>query len=376
MKKILFALLGLYACQSTPTPPATPHTDQRPLIFVGTYTQKMGHVDGKASGIYTCRFDTETGALTVVDSTTDIENPSFVCVSPDKKYLYAVAENGGTPEQPWGSVAAYQIKENGKLLKINEMPSYGVAPCHISTDQSGKFVLVANYGTGNVATYGVQADGKLTDSLCTVQHPGKSPWAHMMIPTPDPSEVWAVDKGADKVFRYQLSPDGKLKAQGNILTAKGAGPRHLDFNPVAKGQFALINELGNSVNYYWKDAAGTVGRIDSLPTLPAGFKQENYCADIHFHPNGKFLYGSNRGHNSIVVYSVDTQTGKLALLEHESTQGLAPRNFLITPDGKWLLAANQNSGNVAAFRIDAATGLLTPAGKPSLVPTPVCLKML
>lgn len=376
MKKILFALLGLYACQSTPTPPAPPQTDQHPLIFVGTYTQQLGHVDGKASGIYTCRFDTETGALTVVDSTTDIENPSFVCVSPDKKFVYAVAENGGTPQQPWGSVAAYQIKENGKLLKINEMPSYGVAPCHISTDKSGKFVLVANYVTGNVATYSVQADGKLSDSLCTVQHPGKSPWAHMIVPTPDNASIWAVDKGADQVFMYQMGSDGKLKAQGSVSTAKGAGPRHLDFNPVAQDHFAVINEVNSTVNYYKKDAAGVVVRLDSLSTLPADFKADNSCADIHFHPNGKFLYGSNRGHNSIVVYSVDTQTGKLTLLEHESTQGLAPRNFLVSPDGKWLLAANQNSGNVVAFRIDPATGMLTPAGKPSLVPTPVCLKML
>ena len=372
MKKIFFALLGLYACQSAPTP----QPDQRPIVFVGTYTQKLGHVNGKASGIYTCRLDTETGALTVVDSTTGIDNPSFVCVSPDKKYLYAVAENGGTPEAPWGSVVAYQIKENGKLLKINEMPSYGVAPCHVSTDLSGKFVLLANYGTGNVATYGVQADGKLTDSLCVDQHPGKSPWAHMMLPAPDGSAVWAVDKGADQVFMYALGADGKLKKEGSVSTAKGAGPRHLDFNPAAPGQFALINEVNCTVNYYRKDAAGLITRLDSLSTLPADFKANNSCADIHFHPNGKFLYGSNRGHNSIVVYAVDTAAGTLKLLQHESTQGLAPRNFLITPDGKWLLAANQNSGNVAAFRIDASTGMLTPAGKPSLVATPVCLKML
>lgn len=372
MKKIFFALLGLYACQSAPTP----QPDQRPIVFVGTYTQKLGHVNGKASGIYTCRLDTETGALTVVDSTTGIDNPSFVCVSPDKKYLYAVAENGGTPEAPWGSVVAYQIKENGKLLKINEMPSYGVAPCHVSTDLSGKFVLLANYGTGNVATYGVQADGKLTDSVCVDQHPGKSPWAHMMLPAPGGSAVWAVDKGADQVFMYALGADGKLKKEGSVSTAKGAGPRHLDFNPAVPGQFALINEVNCTVNYYRKDAAGLITRLDSLSTLPADFKANNSCADIHFHPNGKFLYGSNRGHNSIVVYAVDTATGALKLLQHESTQGLAPRNFLITPDGKWLLAANQNSGNVAAFRIDPATGMLTPAGKPSPVATPVCLKML
>lgn len=377
MKKILFALLALYACQSrNPNPPDMPKPDNRPLVFVGTYTQKLGHVDGKATGIYTCRLDTETGALTVTDTATGIDNPSFLCISPDKKFLYAVAENGGTPERPFGSVAAYRIEENGNLQKINEVSAYGVAPCYISTDKSGKFVLVANYVTGNLATYGVKADGQLTDSLCTVKHPGKSPWAHMIIPAPDNSAIWAVDKGADRVFIYDLSTEGRLKEQFSFSTAKGAGPRHMAFNPIEPEQFAVINENNSTLNYYRKEDDFDVRRLDSLSTLPADFKENNSCADVHFHPNGKFLYGSNRGHNSIVVYTVDTTTGKLTLVQHQSTLGLVPRNFLITPDGKWLLAANQNSGTVAAFRIDAATGMLKPSGQPSNVPTPVCLMMM
>lgn len=376
MKKILFALLAFYACQSKPIPPATPAPDERPIVFVGTYTQKLGHVDGKATGIYTCRLDTGTGVLTVTDTATGIDNPSFLCISPDKKFLYAVAENGGTPDRPFGSVVAYRIQEKGKLQKINEVSSYGVAPCYVSTDKSGKFVLVANYATGNVATYGVQADGALIDSLCVEKHPGKSPWAHMIVPSPDGSAIWAVDKGIDRVFIYDISSEGKLKEQFSFSTAKGAGPRHLEFNPAEPSQFAVINENNSTVNYYRKGEDFDIRRLDSLSTLPAGFKENNSCADIHFHPNGKFLYGSNRGHNSIVVYAVDTQTGKLTLLQHQSTLGLVPRNFLITPDGKWLLAANQNSSTVAAFHIDAATGLLSQAGAPSAVPTPVCLKLL
>lgn len=376
MKKILFALLAFYACQSKPVPPTTPPPDERPIIFVGTYTQKLGHVDGKATGIYTCRLDSGTGALTVTDTATGIDNPSFLCISPDKKFLYAVAENGGTPDRPFGSVVAYRIQEKGKLQKINEVSSYGVAPCYVSTDKSGKFVLVANYATGNVATYGVQADGALTDSLCVEKHPGKSPWAHMIVPSPDGGAIWAVDKGIDRVFIYDISGEGKLKEAFSFSTAKGAGPRHLEFNPAEPSQFAVINENNSTVNYYRKGEDFDIRRLDSLSTLPADFKANNSCADIHFHPNGKFLYGSNRGHNSIVVYAVDTQTGKLTLLQHQSTLGEIPRNFLITPDGKWLMAANQNSSTVAAFRIDAATGLLSPAGAPSAVPTPVCLKLL
>ena len=376
MKKILFLLSCLYACQSKPTSPPAAQPDERPIVFAGTYTQKLGHVDGKATGIYTCRFDASTGALIVTDTVGGIDNPSFVCVSPDKKYLYAVAEAGGTPDRAMGGVAAFRILEGGKLQKINEVSSYGVAPCHISTDQSGKFVLVANYVTGNVATYSVQTDGTLSDSLCVVQHPGKSPWAHMILPSPDGATIWSVDKGIDRVFMYSLSEEGKLKEQFSFSTAKGAGPRHLDFNPVQPDQFAVINENSSTLNYYRKEREFDIRRLDSLSTLPAGFKENNTCADVHFHPNGKFLYGSNRGHNSIVVYGVDTQTGKLTLLQHQSTLGLIPRNFLVTPDGKWLLVANQNSSTVASFRIDPATGLLSPAGQPSAVPTPVCLKMM
>lgn len=376
MKQILFLVICLYACQSRNTQSNDmPQPDNRPMIFVGTYTQKLGHVDGKATGIYTCRFNSETGALTVTDTATGIDNPSFVCISPDKKFLFAVAENGGKPEQPFGSVASYRIGENGKLQKINEVPSYGVAPCYVSTDKSGKFVLVANYATGNVSTYGVNAEGQLTDSLCTVKHPGKSPWAHMIIPGPDNSHIWAVDKGADRVFIYDLDAEGRLNERFSFSTEKGAGPRHLAFNPVKPEQFAVINENNSTLNYYQQSDDFDIKRLDSLSTLPADFKEKNSCADVHFHPNGKFLYGSNRGHNSIVVYAVDTETGKMALVQHQPTLGDIPRNFMITPDGKWLLAANQNSSTVAAFRIDAATGKLTPAGQPSAVPTPVCLMM-
>lgn len=371
MKKILFALLLFYACA-----PAAPKQDERPLVFVGTYTQKLGHVDGKATGIYVCRFDAETGALTVVDSATDIVNPSFLCLSPDKKHLYAVAETGGSPEQPFGKVAAYQVGDNGKLQKINEVSTYGVAPCFVSTNREGTFAFVANYATGNVTSYGIQPNGGLTDSLSMKKHPGETPWAHMIIETPDNDNIWAVDKGADQVFMYHLNKEGKLGKSGNIPVAKGSGPRHLDFNPKAPQQFALINELGNTVNYYMMDPeSGVTILMDSLSTLPAGFSGVSYGADLHFHPNGQFLYGSNRGDNSIVIYAVDIVKAKLRLVGHQSTEGAFPRNFLITPDGKWLLAANQNSGNVSSFKIDAATGLLTPAGKPSLVATPVCLKM-
>lgn len=371
------ALLLLAACTARQTPQA----DRRPLVFVGTYTEDLGFVHGKATGIYTCRLDTATGALQVVDTTTGIANPSFLTLSPDKKHLYAVAENGGKPEAPYGSVVAYRIGEAGGLTKINEVPSYGVAPCHISVDAGGRYVLVANYVSGNVVSYGLRADGSLTDSLSTDRHPGATPWAHMIVPTPfGPNRALAVDKGDDQVFLYQLD-QGRLRRTDSLHLPPGAGPRHFDFHPPSAEANAtlgvVINENSSSVASIRFDAGGHNPRVlDSLSTLPDGFQGANTCADVHFHPNGRFVYGSNRGHNSIAIFSIDAVSGKLQRVGHEPTGGAAPRNFMITPDGQWLLAANQNSDNVVAFRIDARTGKLSPSGSVSHIPTPVCLKIL
>lgn len=373
MKLWLPALLFLAACSS----PKTPETDTRPLVFVGTYTQDLGFVQGKAAGLYTCRLDTLSGALTIVDTATGINNPSFLTISPDKKYLYAVAENGGKPEAPYGSVVAYRIEAEGHLKKLNEVPSYGVAPCHISTDASGRYVLIANYVTGNVLSYGVKPDGSLTDSLSLDQHPGKQPWAHMIIPTPfGPERVLAVDKGDDQVFLYRLA-EGRLQRLDSLHLSPGAGPRHFDFHPQDKTLGFVINENSCSIASVRFNADGLQPQVlDSLSTLPAGFQEKNTCADLHVHPNGRFVYGSNRGHNSIAIFGVDPASGKLTALGHCPTQGALPRNFMLSPDGKLLLVANQNSGNVVAFRIDPATGALSPTGANSAVPTPVCLKMM
>lgn len=350
--------------------------DSRPIVFVGTYTEDLGFVQGKAAGIYTCRLDTATGALTITDTAAGIANPSFLAISPDKQYLYAVAENGGKPEAPYGSVVAYRIEPGGKLLKINEVPSYGVAPCHVSTDATGKYVFIANYATGNVVSYGVNPDGSLSDSLSADTHPGATPWAHMIIPTPfGPGRVLAVDKGDDQVFLYQLE-QGKLRRADSLRLSPGAGPRHFDFHPTDPTLGFVINENSSSIASVRFGADGLKPIIlDSLSTLPAGFTGQNTCADIHVHPNGRFVYGSNRGHNSIAVFSVDGASGKLGLAGHEATRGLLPRNFMIRPDGRLLLAANQNSDNVVAFKIDPETGMLTHTGAVSSVPTPVCLKM-
>jgi 6-phosphogluconolactonase len=344
--------------------------------MVGTYTENLGHVNGKATGIYTCRFNPANGTLAIIDSMPGLANPSFVTFAPDGKHLYAVGENGGKPSQPYGSVAAYSVGTNGHLTKINEMPSYGVAPCHVSTDRTGRFVFIANYSTGSIASYGIRADGGLTDSICYRQDKGEHPWAHQVVPSADNHYLWAADKGIDRLFVYKIEADGKLTRTTEIPAPPKAGPRHLDFNPLDPSLVAWINENASSiVTGRYNAQTGKFTQLDTRPTLPADFHGENTCADLHFHPNGLFMYGSNRGHNSIAVFSIDPATGKVKPLGQTPTGGEIPRNFLITPDGKWLLAANQNSSTVTSFRIDAKTGLLTPAGKPNRVPTPVCLKM-
>lgn len=372
MKQLCPALLLLIAACS---PAPKPVVDERPILLVGTYTENLGFVDGKATGIYTCRFDTATGVLTIVDTTTGIANPSFLSFSPDHRYAYAVAENGGKPEAPFGSVVAYRTDANGGLEKINEVPSYGAAPCHVSTDVSGKYVLVANYATGNVLSYGVKADGSLTDSLSSDHHPGATPWAHMIGPTSfGPERLLSVDKGDDQVFLYDLR-QGKLQRIDSLRLAPGAGPRHFAFHPTDPTLGFVINENSCSVASVRFGADGLHPVVlDSLSTLPAGYKDPNSCAEILVHPSGRWVYASNRGHNSIAIFGVDPATGKLTLVGHEPTQGAFPRNFTISPDGHWLLAANQNSGNVVAFRIDPQTGKFMGPGKSSAVPTPVCLQ--
>ena len=349
-----------------------------PIVFVGTYTQNLGFVNGKAAGIYTCRMDTATGALTVIDSAPMI-NPSFITVSPDKKFLYAVSEGGGKPNEPFGGVASFKIGENGHLTPLNAVSSYGVAPCHISTDKAGKFVFVANYVNGSVESYGVKPDGSLTDAIQKLQYAGKDPFAHQMFTTPDNRFVLVVNKGLDTVFVYKLEADGKFKEVHKAGTVKGAGPRHLALNVAPTLNNAIthydayvINENNSTVDAFKFDPnVGELTHFQTINNLPADFKGVNTGAEIEVHPSGKFLYASNRGHNSIAVYQLDS-AGKMTFVEHVSTQGAVPRHFMITPDGKMLLVANQNSDNIVAFKIDASTGKLTQTAN-SKIFTPVCV---
>lgn len=353
------------------------------FAFIGTYTR----APSQSEGIYVQRFDPATGALTPLSATGGIVNPSFLAVHPGGKYLYAVAEVAEGGNRTGGAITAYSIdRKSGALTRINQQSTKSAGPCHLAVDSTGKTVVVANYHGGAVTVFQVKPDGGLTEATDFVQHTGstkvdprRQDTAHAHSATIDASNkhVFIADLGKDQVITYALdAAAGKVRQTGSVNTAPGAGPRHFDFHQ--NGKFAyVINELGNTVTAFSYDPAkGALREFQTVPTLPAGWTGSNTTADVHVHPSGKWLYGSNRGHHSIAMYSIDQATGKLTSLGNQPTQGKTPRNFAIDPTGMWLLAENQDSDTIVTFRIDQSSGKLTPAGPVASVPMPVCLRFL
>jgi len=350
-------------------------------FHIGTYTRSEGHVDGNAKGIYKIQVNESTGKIIEKKLVATVINPSFLSYSPDKKYLYAVSELAHADE-PTGFIYAYKIGKDSLEL-INRLPTDGQAPCHVSIDQTGKFAFVANYVGGVVKMYHIKADGSLAAAdkkqfEGSSTHPQQdSPHLHSVIISPDNQLAVAPDKGTDKIWLFKIDhKNGQLvpTEQAFLKIQDGAGPRHLVWSK--NGNFCyVINELDNTVNVIAYDKASNLfSSIQAISTLPAAYEGESYCADIRLHPTGKFLYGSNRGHDSIVLYEVDTTTGKLTFIETASTRGTFPRNFRIDTQGKFLYAANQNSRNIASYAIDTTTGKLNFTGSDFKIGTPVCIE--
>jgi len=352
------------------------------LAYIGTYST------GESKGIYAYRYDTKDGKMTALGLAAETENPSFVVLDPHRHFLYAVNEVPKYQGQASGGVSAFAVDpKTGKLKFLNEVPSRGADPCYISLDKTGKFVLVANYTSGNVAVFPVQPDGRLGEATGFVQHMGsgpnhdrqEGPHAHWIEVTPDNRYAVVADLGLDELLIYHFDAGKGLLTPNNppfTKLASGSGPRHFAFHP--NGQRAyVIDEMVGAVNTFSFDSKkGALHLLQTVPTLPSGFSGENTTAEIEVHPNGKFVYGSNRGHDSIVVYAVDAKTGTLKLVEDVPTQGKAPRNFQIDPTGTRLFVANQESGNIVAFRINPKTGHLSPTGEVLKVPNPVCIKFV
>ena len=354
------------------------------LVYIGTYTSGKSN----SKGIYIYKLNLDSGELTPYKVVENVAEPSYLTIDKNRKYLYAVNETVEYEDRKSGAVSAFAIdRKTGDLTFLNRQPSLGGAPCYIIVSENGRFVLVANYVGGNVSVFPVETDGKLGASVDLEQHSGtganndRQEAAHAHSIVLDNKNRFAVscDLGADKIFVYQFDKKtGKLTPNDLpfFQTVAGAGPRHFVFHQNDKFAF-VINELNSTITALnYDDRRGILTEIQTVPTLPADFSGENTCADIHIAPNGKFLYGSNRGHDSIASYLIDENTGKLELIEYTSTLGKTPRNFAIEPGGRFLLAANQNSDSVVVFRIDEQTGKLAPAGSAAEIPMPVCLKLI
>jgi 6-phosphogluconolactonase len=354
------------------------------LVYIGTYTGP------KSKGIYLSRLDLASGALTPPELAAETISPSFLAVHPRSGFLYSVNEAGTTDGKPGGSVSAFRIdRATGALTPLNRESSGGRGPAHLIVDPPGRNVLVANYGGGSVAVLPLEADGRLKPASAFVQHTGsgfnpqrqKEPHAHSINVDRDNRFAYVADLGLDKVLVYRFDAKrGSLTANTPpfAAVAPGAGPRHFAFHPKARFGY-VINEMDLTVTAFSHDAKrGTLTTVQTVSTLPEGLpKLPTYStAEVQVHPSGKFLYGSNRGHDSITVFAIDGKSGKLTYVQNEATQGNTPRGFGIDPTGTYLLAGNQRSDSVVVFRIDQQTGRLTPTGHKIEVGSPVCVKFV
>jgi len=343
-------------------------------VYIGTYAR------GEEKGIYFLEFNAETGALASKGRVCGAESPSFLDTHPSLPILYAVCERG----HPEGAVEAFRIEpDSGGLTPLSRQSSKGAAPCHLAVAPGAKHLAVANYSSGSTALFPLLEDGALGAASVVIQHRGssvhprqKGPHAHCVNFDASGERLYAADLGIDQVliYRYDRAP-GTLTANEPAFAAlaPGAGPRHMAFHP--SGQFVyVVNEINSTVTAFRKDpATGGLAPFGSVSTLPADFDGESTTAEIAVHPSGRFLYASNRGHDSIAVFAIDSDNGKLTALGQTPTGGKTPRNFSIDPSGQYLLAANQDSDNVVVFRIDAEQGLLEPTGQSVSVPAPVCV---
>jgi 6-phosphogluconolactonase len=347
------------------------------MVYFGTYTSG----ESSSKGIYVSWLDLESGKLSDPVLATLAENPSFIEIHPNDNYLYAVRESGEA-----GMVGAYEIdKKTGLLTFINEQPSQGEGPCHLNIDHAGKNLLVANYGGGSVGVIPIKTDGQLSLPTGFGQHRGSSinvkrqsqPRAHSVNVSPDDRFAFVPDLGIDKIMIYKLDVEkGIIKPnQPSFAQLKpGAGPRHFSFHP--NGIYAyVINELNSTITAFnYETTKGVLTTIQNITTLPVNYNDSNSCAEIRVHPGGQYLYGSNRGHDSIAIYQVNQDDGTLVSTGHMTDGIKTPRNFNITPNGEYCIVANQGNSTVIVLRIDQDTGGLEPTGSNITLSKPVCVR--
>ena len=389
LRRILCAIGALAVLWTLPRPVPTPACAAAPpatstyWVYVGTYT------NGPSKGIYRLELDLASGKLSVPKLAGNAVNPSFLAIHPGGRFLYAVNEIDIFRGKSRGAISAFEIDQHsGDLTLLNQESSGGAGPCHLIVDRQGKHVLAANYGAGSACVLPIHADGRLGPITSLMQHRGKGPnaqrqegpHAHSINLDSANRFAFVADLGLDRVLIYKYdTADGTLtpNTPPSANVPPGSGPRHFTFDPEQRHAY-VINELSSSITTFDYDArAGALTAIQNISTLPKDFKGSNSTADIHVHPSGKFLYGSNRDRgNSLAIFTIDAPTGKLALAGWQSHRIKTPRNFGIDPTGMYLLAANQGSGSIVEFRIDRQTGALTPTGHGAEVSVPVCVQFM
>jgi 6-phosphogluconolactonase len=349
------------------------------LVYVGTYTAK----DSK--GIYAYRFDPKSGESEAIGLTADTQNPSFLVANPNQGFLYAANEVDNFSGGHTGAISAFAVERtSGKLKLLQQVASFGADPAHLSLDRTGRYLLVANYSSGNIAVFPIQKDGQLGTRTAFVQHSGSSvnkdrqssPHAHEIQVTNDNRFVLVADLGLDELLIYRFDAKTGSLSPNNpafVKVSPGSGPRHFAIAPSGKFVY-LVNEMSSTVTVFSFDAAeGELRELQTISTLPSGFKGENTTAEIEVGAKGKSLYVSNRGDDSIAVFSINQPDGKLSFVERVPTGGKTPRHFTLDPTGRWLFVENQDSGNINLFSVDPANGRLTVTAQSLKVPSPVCV---
>jgi len=361
---------------------ASAQTNNKYLVYVGTYSQRG------SQGIYVYRYDAGTGQMTPLGVAAQTKDPSFLVIHPNRKWLYAVNEGQTYKGQASGGVSAFAIdRATGKLAFLNEVASRGTDPCYIALDRTGKFALVANYSSGSVAVFPVLADGRLGEASAFDQHQGsgpnharqEGPHAHWIDLSPDNRFALNADLGLDEILVYRFDAAKGSLTPNDPPFAKvdpGAGPRHIAFAPSGKFVYVISEIKATITSFSYDPKNGVLKKLEVVPTLPPDFKGENTSAEIVIHPNGRFLYVSNRGHDSIALFAIDPKSGRLTFVAYTPTQGKEPRNFEIDPSGTRLFVANQESDNIVEFQIDPKSGRLTPTGQEFKVSAPVCIRFM
>ena len=372
MKLFLWFLLGILIL-------GTPVEAKRHILYVGTYTK------GMTDGIFVYSFNDQNGKLVNLKMPAISNNPSFLAISANKKYLYAVGELDDLDSSKSGGISAFKIESDGKLLLLNQVLTHGANPCHLCISPDGKNLVASNYTGGNLSLFHILPEGNLSEMIQRIQHEGSGPFperqtaphAHSARFDATGKLLFAADLGIDELKIYTVGK-GEILLSPNeqpfVKLAPGSGPRHFDFS--ANGRYIyVINELNSTITVLMKYGAEWK-QVQTIKTLPNDFTGESWCADIHLSRDGRFVYGSNRGHNSIAVFKREQNSGKLTNVEIVSVQGNWPRNFAIDPSGKFLLVANQKSNDITVFKIDALSGKLAFTGIKVPNQSPVCLQFL